>query len=137
MIDFHHNRKKVYFCFPCLGISPLFSGKAEIDFLPVMVKVYHCFLRLSTKYFTWLTIVFIPASNEPSIHASMDIWRLPRGSNTPLLAAGYLIQLMHAYTTMAPRPSLLMCISSTIVVSFLSWSSLLATISSMEYSRLT
>ena len=30
---------------------------------------------------------FIPASNEPSSHACMDIWRLPRGSNTPLLAA--------------------------------------------------
>ena len=35
--------------------------------------------------------LFIPASNEPSSHACMDIWRLPRGSNTPLLAAGYLI----------------------------------------------
>ena len=34
---------------------------------------------------------FIPASNEPSSHACMDIWRLPRGSNTPLLAAEYLI----------------------------------------------
>ena len=31
--------------------------------------------------------LFIPASNEPSSHACMDIWRLPRGSNTPLLAA--------------------------------------------------
>ena len=31
--------------------------------------------------------IFIPASNEPSSHACMDIWRLPRGSNTPLLAA--------------------------------------------------
>ena len=26
------------------ALTPLFSGKAEIDFLPVMVKVYHCFL---------------------------------------------------------------------------------------------
>ncbi|ERI67475.1 hypothetical protein HMPREF1548_04775 [Clostridium sp. KLE 1755] len=34
--------------------------------------------------------LFIPVSNEPSSHACMDIWRLPRGSNT-LLAAGYLI----------------------------------------------
>ena len=32
-------------------------------------------------------VPFIPASNEPSSHACMDIWRLPRGSNTPLLAA--------------------------------------------------
>ena len=30
---------------------------------------------------------FIPASNEPSSHACMDIWRLPRGSNTPLLCS--------------------------------------------------
>jgi len=35
--------------------------------------------------------LFIPASNEPSSHACMDIWRLPRGSNTPFLAAGFLI----------------------------------------------
>ena len=28
-----------------------------------------------------------PRSNEPSSHACMDIWRLPRGSNTPQLAA--------------------------------------------------
>ena len=30
---------------------------------------------------------FIPASNEPSGHACMHIWRLPRGSNTPLLCS--------------------------------------------------
>ena len=30
---------------------------------------------------------FIPASNEPNGHACMHIWRLPRGSNTLLLAA--------------------------------------------------
>ena len=30
-------------------------------------------------------LVFIPASNEPSGHACMSIWRLPRGSNTPQL----------------------------------------------------
>ena len=29
--------------------------------------------------------IFIPASNEPSGHACMSIWRLPRGSNTPQL----------------------------------------------------
>ena len=34
----------------------------------------------------------IRGSNEPSRHACMDIWRLPRGLNTPLLAAGYLIE---------------------------------------------
>ena len=33
------------------------------------------------------SIIFIPASNEPSSHACMDIWRLPRGSNTPLLCS--------------------------------------------------
>ena len=33
---------------------------------------------------------FIPASNEPSGHACMSIWRLPQGSNTPQLATGYL-----------------------------------------------
>ena len=32
-------------------------------------------------------IPFIPASNEPSGHAGMSIWRLPRGSNTPMLAS--------------------------------------------------
>ena len=32
-------------------------------------------------------IDFIPASNEPSSHAFMDICRLPRGSTTPLLVA--------------------------------------------------
>ena len=37
---------------------------------------------------------FIPASNEPSGHACMHIWRLPRGSNTPLLA----LNLTHIYT---------------------------------------
>ena len=30
---------------------------------------------------------FIPAGNEPSGHAGMSIWRLPRGSNTPMLAS--------------------------------------------------
>ena len=34
-----------------------------------------------------LTDRFIPASNEPSGHAGMSIWRLPRGSNTPMLAS--------------------------------------------------
>ncbi len=29
--------------------------------------------------------IFIPASNEPSV---CNIWRLPRGSNTPLLCSG-------------------------------------------------
>ena len=33
------------------------------------------------------TAFFIPASNEPSIHACMDIWRLPRGSKPPLLCS--------------------------------------------------
>ena len=32
--------------------------------------------------------VFIPASNEPSSRARADIWRMPRGSNTPPLGAG-------------------------------------------------
>ena len=36
--------------------------------------------------------IIIPASNEPSGHACMHIWRLPRGSNTPLLAAGSLTE---------------------------------------------
>ncbi len=30
---------------------------------------------------------FIPASNEPSSRACADIWRMPRGSNTPPLGA--------------------------------------------------
>ena len=30
---------------------------------------------------------FIPASNEPSIHASMDTWRMTRGSKTLLLCS--------------------------------------------------
>ena len=30
--------------------------------------------------------------NEPSGHAGMSIWRLPAGSNTPQLAAGYLTE---------------------------------------------
>ncbi len=34
---------------------------------------------------------FIPASNEPSRHACKHIWRMPRGSKTLLLAAGFLI----------------------------------------------
>ena len=29
--------------------------------------------------------IFIPAGNEPSGHACMSIWRLPRGANTPQL----------------------------------------------------
>lgn len=33
---------------------------------------------------------FISASNEPGRRACTDIGRLPRGSNAPLLAAGYL-----------------------------------------------
>ena len=32
--------------------------------------------------------LFISASNEPSSHACMDIWRLPRGSNTPAACSG-------------------------------------------------
>ncbi len=31
--------------------------------------------------------VFIPAGNEPSGYACIHIWRLPRGSNTPLLCS--------------------------------------------------
>ena len=34
-----------------------------------------------------MTNGFIPASNEPSDHVYMGIWRLPRGWNTPQLAA--------------------------------------------------
>lgn len=34
---------------------------------------------------------FIPASNEPSRRACTHIWRMPRGSKTLLLAAGFLI----------------------------------------------
>ena len=33
----------------------------------------------------FLLNAFIPAGNEPSGHACMSIWRLPRGSNTPQL----------------------------------------------------
>ena len=35
-------------------------------------------------------------SNEPGSHACMDIWRLPRKSDAPLFAAGYLI-VFHIY----------------------------------------
>ena len=38
------------------------------------------------------SIEVIPASNEPSGHACMSIWRLPQGSNTPMLASGYLTE---------------------------------------------
>ena len=37
-----------------------------------------------------LVLAFIPASNEPNGHAGASIWRLPRGSKTPLLAVGVL-----------------------------------------------
>jgi len=40
---------------------------------------------------------FTPASNEPSSHACMDVWRLPRGSKTSLLAAGFLINTIIPY----------------------------------------
>ncbi|WWR22315.1 DUF6783 domain-containing protein [Lachnospiraceae bacterium JLR.KK009] len=33
---------------------------------------------------------FISASNEPSSRARADIWRMPRGSDTPPQGAGYL-----------------------------------------------
>ena len=36
-----------------------------------------------------LSPVLIPASNEPS-GCEADIWRMPQGSHTPLLAAGVL-----------------------------------------------
>jgi hypothetical protein len=36
---------------------------------------------------------FIPASNEPS-GCEADIWLMPQGSNTPLLAAGYLTRFV-------------------------------------------
>ena len=35
--------------------------------------------------------LFIPASNEPNGHAGASIWRLPRGSQTPPRAAGFVI----------------------------------------------
>ena len=38
----------------------------------------------------------IRGSNEPSRHACMDIWRLPRKSDAPLFAAGYLT-VFHIY----------------------------------------
>ncbi len=49
--------------------------------------------RLSSRRFCKAlvsNVTLISASNEPSGHACMDIWRLPRGSHTPLLAAGVL-----------------------------------------------
>ena len=43
-----------------------------------------------TPNLTWIGSLFIPASNEPSSRACADIWRMPRGSNTQPLGAGYL-----------------------------------------------
>ena len=37
-----------------------------------------------------LVLAFIPASNEPNGHAGASIWRLPRGSKIPPIAAGFL-----------------------------------------------
>ena len=39
-------------------------------------------------------IIFIPASNEPSSRACADIWRMPRGLNTPPLGAERTSQVM-------------------------------------------
>ena len=41
--------------------------------------------------------LFISASNEPSGHACMSIWRLPRGLNTLMCASGYLTQGLHVW----------------------------------------
>ena len=48
-------------------------------------------------------LAFIPASNEPTIHACMDSWRLPRGSKPPLLAAGALIMNKKSFGTDARK----------------------------------
>ena len=54
------------------------ASDSDCCFYPVPGPVYHG---------VFISAGFIPASNEPSGHACMRIWRLPRGSNTPLLCS--------------------------------------------------
>ena len=56
--------------------------------ISVMKDFVRQILRLHTENIGAENV--IPAGNEPSGHACMHIWRLPRGSTTPLLAAGLL-----------------------------------------------
>ena len=59
------------------------SGRrSELYFCKPKMDAFIQFFVLRMQYFF---ICFIPASNEPSGHACMHIWRLLRGSNTPLL----------------------------------------------------
>ncbi|WP_321004295.1 hypothetical protein [Eisenbergiella porci] len=58
-------------------------GLASLTAVPVGT-IYQ---SVKSSIVLFVIIFFIPASNEPSSHACMDIWRLPRGSNTPLLCS--------------------------------------------------
>ena len=62
------------------GWTPWFQKHSGIK-----VKFSYVTFRGRVPFYLPEKLLFIPASNEPSSHACMDIWRLPRGSNTPLL----------------------------------------------------
>ena len=70
-------------------ISAIFKVQSEpisqASFFHNLFDTTCCCLHISVYP---ITGSFIPASNEPGGHARMSIWRLPRGSNTPIQAYG-------------------------------------------------
>ena len=65
------------------GRSDLVSCGLPIFDLPVLIPMICNSLTISYLILS----DFIHAGNEPSGHAGMSIWQLPRGSNTPMLAS--------------------------------------------------
>ena len=68
-----------------LAQRPAFVHDKNILFLQYLFR--RQIILNSNRHYLHLVSLFIPASNEPSGHAGMSIWRLPRGSNTPMLAS--------------------------------------------------
>ena len=66
----------------CTGHAVNQGGTADS-----VVRLDHVLYSSLTDSIILSGAFFIPASNEPSGHACMRIWRLPRGSNTPLLCS--------------------------------------------------
>ena len=88
---------RAHFCFQALSSGQSGPKRGEIRKGGTLYRVPSFRVSPQDKKETGHHVIlyeescFIPASNEPSRHACKHIWRMPRGSKTLLLAAGFLI----------------------------------------------
>ena len=66
---------------PCKCICIGLAGSTRFKKLTAYTARYFLFFHNFSISLIFYTRNFIPASNEPSRHACMSIWRLPQGSN--------------------------------------------------------